>query len=101
MSRCAQQMLWMHSWLREVEIDFQAPGVIKGDNKGAITLTKNMKDHSKVKHINIRHHYIRELLQAGTITTEHVSSTDNLADLFTKPLARDHHHRLVGVLNIN
>jgi intein-encoded DNA endonuclease-like protein len=91
----------MHSWLREVEIDFQAPGVIKGDNKEAITLTKNTKDHGKVKHINIRHHYIRELLKAGTIATEHVSSTDNLADLFTKPLARDHHHRLVAALNIN
>jgi hypothetical protein len=94
MSRCAQQMVWMHSWLREVELDFQAPGVLKGDNKGAIALTKNTKDHGKVKHINIRHHYIRELLKAGTIATEHVSSTDNLADLFTKPLARDHHHRL-------
>jgi hypothetical protein len=101
MSRCAQQMVWMHSWLQEVEIDFQAPGVIKGDNKGAITLTKNTKDHGKVKHINIQHHYIRELLKAGTIATEHVSSTDNLADLFTKPLARDHHHRLVAALNIN
>ena len=32
MSRCAQQMVWMHSWLDEVEIEHQTPGVIKGDN---------------------------------------------------------------------
>ena len=100
MSRCAQQMIWMHNWLREVEIEFQEPGIIKGDNKGAIALTKNTKNHGKVKHINIQHHYIWELKKDGTIATEHVSSSDNLADLFTKPLTRDHHHRLVETLNI-
>ena len=91
----------MHSWLKEVEIDYTAPGVIKGDNRGAIALTKNTKDHGKVKHIDIRHHYIRELLKSGTIAVEQVSSADNLADLFTKPLPHDTHHRLLGTLNIN
>ena len=100
MARCAQQMVWMHGWLREVDIEFQTPGILKGDNRGAIALTKNTKDHGKVKHIDIRHHYIRELLKAGTIATEHVSSSDNLTDLFTKPLARDHHHRFIEALNI-
>src|SRR5271168_2320015 len=83
MSRCAQQMVWMQNWLDEVELDHNLPGIIKGDNRGAITLTKNTKDHGKVKHINICHHYIRELLQSGIIILEQVSSSDNSADLFT------------------
>lgn len=41
MSRCAQQMVWTHSWLSEVQIDYTLPGLIKGDNRGAIALTKN------------------------------------------------------------
>jgi hypothetical protein len=53
MSRCAQQMSWMHSWLDEVKIKYSLPGLIKGDNRGAIALMKNTRDHSKVKHINI------------------------------------------------
>ena len=101
MSRCAQQMVWMHSWLDEVDIPHELPGVIKGDNRGAIALTKNTKDHGKVKHIDIRHHYIRELLHSGAVNVEQVTSSDNLADLFTKPLPRDHHHRLLTALNIN
>ena len=101
MSRCAQQMVWTHSWLSEVDIEYVSPGVIKGDNRGAIALSKNTKDHGKVKHIDIRHHYIRELIQSGAISLEHVSSSDNLADLFTKPLSRDHHHRLLATLNIH
>ena len=101
MSRCAQQMAWMHHWLDEVEIKYSHPGMIKGDNWGAIALTKNTKDHRKVKHIDIRHHYIRELVQSGTIILEQVSSEDNLADLFTKPLPRDHHQHLLSALAIH
>jgi hypothetical protein len=100
MSRCAQQMTWMQSWLSEANIKYDLPGIIRGDNRGAIALTKNTRDHGKVKHIDIRHHYIRELLQSGTIAMEQVSSADNLADIFTKPLPRDHHHRLLAALNI-
>jgi hypothetical protein len=91
----------MQSWLEEVDIKYSTPSLIKGDNRGAIALTKNTRDHGKVKHIDIRHHYIRELLKEGAITVEQVSSADNLADLFTKPLPRDHHHRLISSLNIH
>ena len=48
MSQCAQQMIWMHSWLSKVEVDYSILGLIRGDNCGAIALTKNTKDHGKV-----------------------------------------------------
>ena len=101
MSRCTQQMSWMHSWLDEVEIDYSHPSVIRGDNHWAIALTKNTKDHGKVKHIDIQHHYIHDLLQSGIMNIKQVPSADNLADLFTKPLAHDLHHRLLASLNIH
>ena len=53
MSRCTQQMVWMHNWLQEVQVEFTTPGLIRGDNQGAISLTKNTRDHGKVKHIDI------------------------------------------------
>ena len=99
MSRCAQQMVWTQSWLDEVEMEYSTQGLIRGDNQGAITLTKNTKDHGKVKHINIQHHYICELIQSRTIMIKQVSSSNNLANLFTKSLPRNHHHRLLSTLN--
>ncbi len=101
MSRCAQQMVWMQAWLDEVDIEHSIPGLIKGDSRGAIALTKNTRDHGKVKHIDIRHHYIRDLVKSGVISIERIPSTDNPADLFTKPLARDHHHRFLQMLNVS
>lgn len=100
MSRCVQQMVWMQNWLSEAKMEYTLPGVMKGDNRGAIALTKNTKDHGKVKHIDIRHHYLHELVQSGTIIVEQVPSTDNLADIFTKPLPRDLHHHLLAALNV-
>ena len=100
MSRCAQQLIWMQTWLDEVEIAHTTPGVIRGDSRGAIALAKTTKDHGKVKHIDIRHHFLRELVKSEAITFEQIASADNLADLFTKPLARDHHHRFLTALNI-
>ena len=101
MSWCAQQMKWMQAWLAEVTIDYEEPCVIKGDSRGAIALTKNTKNHGKVKHIDIRHHYIRELVKSGVIILERVPSAENPADLFTKPLSHDHHHDFLRMLNIN
>ena len=100
MSRCVQQMVWMQAWLDEVDIGYDIPGLIKGDSRGAIALTKNTRDHGKVKHIDIRHHYIRELVKSGAISIKQISSAENPADLFTKPLARDHHHRFLQMLNV-
>jgi len=101
MSRCAQQMIWMHNWLDEVAIEHSVPGEIKGDNWGAIALMKNAKDHRKVKHIDIQHHYIQELVTSVTILLEQVPSADNLADLFTKALSCDLHHWILTGLNIH
>jgi len=100
MSRCAQQMVWMQSWLDEVEVEHKLPGLMKGDSRGAIALTKNTKDHGKIKHIDIRHHYIRELVRSGAVLLEQIPSAANVADLFTKPLPRDHHNRFLDELNI-
>jgi len=100
MSQCAQQMVWMQAWLREVGIGYSTPGVIEGDNQGAIALTKNTKDHGKVKHIDICHHYIRELVETGAVVVEQIPSANNAADLFTKPLPCDNHHWLLQMINI-
>ena len=91
----------MQMWLDEVEIKHDLPGVIRGDSRGAIALSKTIKDHRKVKHIDIHHHYLCKLVKSGVILFEQIPSSDNLVNLFTKPLARDHHHCFLAALNIH
>ena len=57
------------------------------DNKLALELTKNLVRHSRNKHIDTRHHFIRYCIE-GLIKLEYVRTEDQLADLFTKSLER-------------
>jgi len=56
------------------------------DNMSAINISKNLVQHSRIKHIDIRHHFIRELVENKIVEISHVSSEKQLADIFTKPL---------------
>ena len=56
------------------------------DNMSAINIFKNLVQHSRTKHIDIRYHFIHELVEKGTILIDYVQSEQQKADLFTKPL---------------
>ena len=62
---------------------------IKYDNTSAISISKNHVQHSRTKHIEIRHHFLRDHAQKGDITLEFVSTKDQLVDIFTKPLSEE------------
>ncbi|GJS99361.1 copia protein [Tanacetum coccineum] len=57
------------------------------DNKRAINLSKNVQ-HSRTKHIEIRHHFLHDNIRKWNISIEKVSSEDNISDILTKPLKR-------------
>ena len=56
------------------------------DNLSAINISKNPIQHSRTKHIDIRHHFFRDLVEEKIVTLEHVATEEQLADIFTKPL---------------
>ncbi|KAA0066861.1 gag-pol polyprotein [Cucumis melo var. makuwa] len=56
------------------------------NNMSAIDISKNPVQHSRTKHIDIRHHFIRELVEDKVIKLDHIRSNLQLADIFTKPL---------------
>ena len=58
------------------------------DNQGAIALAKDNKFHACTKHINLRHHFIREAVEEDKITMTYILTGENVVDIFTKALAR-------------
>ncbi|GKA04209.1 hypothetical protein Tco_0676990 [Tanacetum coccineum] len=94
--KACQQALWMKQAL--IDYDVRLDDVpIMCDNKGAIDLSKNPVQHSRTKHIEIRHHFLRDNVQKGHISIEKVSSADNIADILTKPLKRESFNYLLSV----
>ena len=56
------------------------------DNTSAINISKNLVQHSRTKHIDIRHHFIRDLVERKTMSLEYIDTEKQLADIFTKAL---------------
>jgi len=71
------------------------------DNLNAINISKNLIQHSRKKHIDIRHHFIRDLVEDKIVTLEHIVATEKqLADIFTKTLDANQFEKLRGELGI-
>jgi hypothetical protein len=70
------------------------------DNESAIHMEDNPVEHSRTKHIDIRHHFLRDHQQKGDIEVFYVSTENQLADIFTKPLDEKTFCRLRNELNV-
>ncbi|KAI9195308.1 hypothetical protein LWI28_013690 [Acer negundo] len=97
------QLLWMKQMLVDYGFN-QGTLTLFCDNMSAINISKNPVQHSRTKHIDIRHHFIRELAENKCIVLEHVGTNDQLADqlanLFTKPLDATRFHALSRSIGI-
>jgi hypothetical protein len=82
---CCAQLLWMKQTLRDFGCEFNKIPLLC-DNESAIKLVNNPVQHSRTKHIDIRHHFLRDHEAKGDIELFHVSAEKQLADIFTKPL---------------
>ncbi|GJY75863.1 hypothetical protein Tco_0480979 [Tanacetum coccineum] len=88
MSGCCAQILWMRSQLTDYGLGFNKI-LMYCDNKSAIALCCNNVQHSRSKHIDIRFHFIKEHVENGVIELYFVNTEYQLADIFTKALARE------------
>jgi hypothetical protein len=89
----------MKAILNDFEIKFKNMPLLC-DNESAIKLTNNLVQHARTKHIDVRHHFIRDHQQKGDICIESVGTKDQLADIFTKPLDEKRFCKLKNELNI-
>ena len=97
--QCCAQLLWMRQTLRDFGYNLSKVPLLC-DNESAIRMAENPVEHSRTKHIDIRHHFLRDHQQKGDIEVFHVSTENQLADIFTKPLDEKTFCRLRSELNV-
>jgi hypothetical protein len=102
LTEAAKEAIWMKGLLRELGYgNDDGPVPLYEDNKGAICLAKNDVYHERTKHIDVRHHFIRECVAKKQIVIDFRSSKTMVADILTKPLSkvlfRRHRHQLLGL----
>jgi hypothetical protein len=70
------------------------------DNESTVKFTNNLVQHARTKHVDVRHHFIRDHQQKRDISIENVGTDDQLADIFTKPLYEKRFYKLMNELYI-
>ena len=96
---CCAQLLWMKTTLSDFGVKFKKVPLLC-DDESAIKLTNNLVQHARTKHIDVRHHFIRDHQQNGDNCIKSVGTDDQLADIFTKPLDEKRFCKLRNELNI-
>nr|GEV13700.1 retrovirus-related Pol polyprotein from transposon TNT 1-94 [Tanacetum cinerariifolium] len=99
LSACCAQVLWMQTQLTDYGRHFNKI-LIYCDSKSAIPISCNPVQHSKMKHIAVRYHFIKEHIEKGTIKLYSVKTNYQLADIFTKVLPVDRFNYLVRCLGM-
>ena len=70
------------------------------DNTSSINISKNLVMHEKTKHITIKYHYVRELVEDKQVKMEYIHTKEKIENIFTKPLSKDTYEYLRRKLGV-
>jgi hypothetical protein len=90
-----KEILWVNNMISELHLKPSLPVKIYEDNNGCLNMSKNPVHHSRTKHIDIRHHFLRDHDQRGDIILQPIRSNDMIADMLTKNLGNIQFRKLV------
>ena len=88
LTKATYETIWLQKLSSELGIPTNSPTTIFIDNQSAMCFAENPVFHVCSKHIDICHHFVRECLATNEIILNHCASEENVANMFTKPLAK-------------
>jgi len=100
LSEAACEACWLRNLFDELGYPQEHPMLIKGDNDGLISMAKNQQFHNRSKHIAIRWHWVRELIEQNLVTIENCRDPEQTADVLTKALARPKHNKHITEMGL-
>ena len=92
------EVQYLRMLLTEIRLFELVSCLIRTDSEAALKLIRNPCAHSRTKHIDVKYRFIREHYEKGDIAFEHVRSEENIADMLTKQLPSNGHHRHLSQL---
>ena len=89
LSSAAQECVWMRRLNSDLGNSREEPTTIMEDNQSCIAMAKNPQQHGRSKHIDIKYHFVRELVENKTIKLKYCPTKEMIADFLTKGLNRE------------
>jgi hypothetical protein len=101
LAAAAQEGIFLLNILKDLKLSVKHVKLFE-DNQGAIALTKTTKHHERSKHIDIRYHFLKDLVKSNTIEISHIGTNEMQADILTKALPIpqfNYLRKLIGISN--
>jgi hypothetical protein len=99
-AEAAKEALWLTGLVKELGI--QQGGVsLYCDSQSAIHLAKNQVYHARTKHIDVRFHKIKELVATAELLLKKIHTSENAADMLTKPITTDKFKHCLDLTNVS
>ncbi|KAL4030887.1 hypothetical protein IC575_009141 [Cucumis melo] len=88
------KLVWIRSLLNDLYINLPLPPILWCDYLSSVHLNANPILHSKTKHVELDIYFVRDLIQKGKLSIRHLPTTEQIADILTKPLSAQSFHNL-------
>ena len=89
LSYAVQEAIWLKLLLASFGVIVDKPIIIKEDNQGAIAIAKDPVKHTRAKHIDIRFHFLRDVVKRGDIQLEYCMTENMTADVLTNSVSKN------------
>ncbi|QRW15624.1 Gag-Pol polyprotein/retrotransposon [Rhizoctonia solani] len=83
-----RKLIWLRQFLSELDLLPEGPTTLLTNNQSSMALAKNPINHQCTKHIRIKHHFIREMIELKEVDLQYIPTNKQVADILTKPLGR-------------
>ena len=87
-TQTCKEAIWFQRLLEELGHK-QQKIIVYCDSQSALHIARNPAFHSRTKHIGVQYHFVREVVEEGSVDMQKIHTKDNLADVMTKPINAD------------
>ena len=97
----AQEILWLRNLFSEIGYEVEGASTLYLDNQSAIAVSRNPEHHGRMKHLDLRHYWLRDVVKAGIINVKYIPTASMPADIMTKTLPKatvEEMRRLLGLV---
>lgn len=101
LTEAAKEAIYIRGFMSELGFSDPEKMQLSCDNRGAQFLARNHIFHARSKHIDVRHHFVRDILREGQLEIKFLPSERMPADLLTKGLTKDKHYKCLDLVGIN